>query len=982
MLLDKETLTKDLSFNLTEKSKTEEEDVDEKSDYIEFEEFDDNELCEDEYDEYDTTVVGILRVKIGQENDVVLSDDMGVRAFKVNSQGAAKKGTPAYTANDVCGVHCVPVHNAKGQLVFEIFNKTLTDFDAGSFSLTLNDLITRNSDGLYYKRQALEKSKQINIPGGNKCKVRLNAQFYSTRFESGHFDFSENTVDIDDLYRLIGMAFNAIAFNVSNDLALCFNFGSASDLFHALAALAEQIVAPIAEDSLNKPESASTGNGAPPVYSLVPLLAFPKTKSKRVHEFESNGRNKVIPYTRGEAKSFGQFETEPWVAPCVRTAVMLDDRNDRVLFIGKHTIQLWSNFAKENKTLQYIWCGPSNEQNREKDFIKEYSITWAALTKLSDEVFTIAFAYKKQGISHSIKTGFRLPRKDDPASFRTVRDASYALGILDSVECKSWPDKGYQHYETLLDRCKLIIDCALSSSDGDAFGSIGSTDESEGRGFQLKSIDDESEHKGFQLEEIGGTSKAWSKILQVLMQFDCGRSNSLIEELLKKEKITLKLDNFEEKDGQSMSDLFYAITFRRANIVRSLSLYYCERATSVNEKSLTEPDFENNLRIVVSGFGLLCEKHPDIALELVKNISYFKSNGPVVWSNKRENFAYSDSEKESGDVYKADAQDDTGFKWSRFFSNKHQNDDGYLYKECLVPLPNFTRYRKPPKSLFGFLNVFEWLKYLSPFASAVLHGKYHMFGEPAMEAIINFKWRKFAKTRYVIFIGLYSLYLLSFMAAVTLDSGRVHQGNVIKHLISLFSIIVLVLGFIFIAIEIMQMIAYRKHYIGMYNVIDLGSTILPMIYAVGAFFGSSWRLKYVGISMFFVYVDFILDSEYSMITDLVGDSPVMSDFSTPQHALVSVFFFVTGNFGSLSDAFGDPTVAFLAIVFSFITAIVLLNILIALMTDVVSNAKIAGKHVWLKQKAEFICELEVYAHAKAKTTTRFLSESNILLCER
>ncbi|CAG8667628.1 8929_t:CDS:2, partial [Paraglomus occultum] len=243
--------------------------------------------------------------------------------------------------------------------------------------------------------------------------------------------------------------------------------------------------------------------------------------------------------------------------------------------------------------------------------------------------------------------------------------------------------------------------------------------------------------------------------------------------------------------------------------------------------------------------------------------------------------------------------------------------------------------------------------------------------------IINFKWRKFAKTRYVIFIGLYFLYLLSFMAAVTLDSGRVHQGNVINHLIISFSIIVLALGFMFIIAEIMQMIAYRKHYFGTYNVIDLGSTILPMIYAVGVFLRSSWRFEYVGISMLFVYVDFILRLRvfkefgipifimieifkrvrgpiviiammvfaythiywllfsYMEVTDLVGDSPVTNDFSTPQRALVSVFFFVTGSFGGLSGAFGNPTVALLAIVFSFMTAVLLLNILIALMSDVV-----------------------------------------------
>jgi len=132
-----------------------------------------------------------------------------------------------------------------------------------------------------------------------------------------------------------------------------------------------------------------------------------------------------------------------------------------------------------------------------------------------------------------------------------------------------------------------------------------------------------------------------------------------------------------------------------------------------------------------------------------------------------------------------------------------------------------------------------------------------MFGEPAMEAIINFKWRKFAEKRYRIFIILYFLYLASFMAAVTLDSGRVHQGNVIEHLITLFSIVVLLLGFIFIGVEVMQMVAYRSYYLSIYNFIDLASTVLPMTYAVGVLSGGNSRRQYVGSSMFFVYVNFV-----------------------------------------------------------------------------------------------------------------------------
>ena len=96
-------------------------------------------------------------------------------------------------------------------------------------------MITRNADGVYNKRNCLEKSEQINCPEGFKCIIRLEAQFYSTRFESDHFHFSKDTINIDDLYRLLGMTFNASTFDVGNSLARCFNFESAMGLFDALA---------------------------------------------------------------------------------------------------------------------------------------------------------------------------------------------------------------------------------------------------------------------------------------------------------------------------------------------------------------------------------------------------------------------------------------------------------------------------------------------------------------------------------------------------------------------------------------------------------------------------------------------------------------------------------------------------------------------------------------------------------------------------
>ena len=96
------------------------------------------------------------------------------------------------------------------------------------------------------------------------------------------------------------------------------------------------------------------------------------------------------------------------------------------------------------------------------------------------------------------------------------------------------------------------------------------------------------------------------------------------------------------------------------------------------------------------------------------------------------------------------------------------------------------------------------------------------------------------------------------MAAVTLDSSRVHQGNETEHLIKLFLMVVLSFGSIFIGCIMMQMVAYGSYFLSIYNFVDLTSTVLPITYAFDVLSGSGERrCQYVGVSMFFLYVNLV-----------------------------------------------------------------------------------------------------------------------------
>jgi len=124
-------------------------------------------------------------------------DNLCVRIFKATSQGAARKEAPTYAANQTFGVHCVPIHTAKGQLIIELFDGNLT---IACYPLPLRDLVIRNPDRTYSKKQCFNKREQINRPEGVWCTIWLEAQFYSTRLASVRSHFNKDNDDINGLY--------------------------------------------------------------------------------------------------------------------------------------------------------------------------------------------------------------------------------------------------------------------------------------------------------------------------------------------------------------------------------------------------------------------------------------------------------------------------------------------------------------------------------------------------------------------------------------------------------------------------------------------------------------------------------------------------------------------------------------------------------------------------------------------------------------
>ncbi|KAG0031570.1 hypothetical protein BGZ81_000982 [Podila clonocystis] len=84
---------------------------------------------------------------------------------------------------------------------------------------------------------------------------------------------------------------------------------------------------------------------------------------------------------------------------------------------------------------------------------------------------------------------------------------------------------------------------------------------------------------------------------------------------------------------------------------------------------------------------------------------------------------------------------------------------------------------------------------------------------------------------------------------------------------------------------------------------------------------------------------------------------------TPAAALSAVYFFLAGRYDPVADEFvGDKSSTsfhIMMVFFFFFTAIMLLNILIALMNDAYNESKDEGQLAWLKQWSEVIAEIEI-----------------------
>jgi len=207
----------------------------------------------------------------------------------------------------------------------------------------------------------------------------------------------------------------------------------------------------------------------------------------------------------------------------------------------------------------------------------------------------------------------------------------------------------------------------------------------------------------------------------------------------------------------------------------------------------------------------------------------------------------------------------------------------------VVPLPGFTinniQAREVKYNLMRFflnmcllLFIPRWYKVsrndknrLSPFSSVIYYGNDDIYDNPAIEAVINFRWRKaknsffFLFFRFIIFAICFALVSWAYLVHEVISDGY------LKFLVTLIVIFYYLAIYLF-ATEMIQLnyYGYRKYFSDIFNRFDIISivlsvTVMTMMLTKFQFsdgFGSvetidTGLMMGIAFSIFFLWIEFV-----------------------------------------------------------------------------------------------------------------------------
>ncbi|KAL9557249.1 hypothetical protein MBANPS3_001480 [Mucor bainieri] len=406
-----------------------------------------------------------------------------------------------------------------------------------------------------------------------------------------------------------------------------------------------------------------------------------------------------------------------------------------------------------------------------------------------------------------------------------------------------------------------------------------------------------------------------------------------------------------------------------------------------------------------------------------------------------------------------------------FFKKDTTKINGSLIKLCVVPLPHFNSYSDFPedrdnRSKMLRCNATEYTHFPEPQShltrclsylglkkdehkkdTAVIPYKpvsafirlatnqhendiFHQ-GDTVLEVLLQYKWEKFARKRFLMVYFIYLTYYISYSIGVSFprevfgyELGTPISNNS-GHLACV--ILMFISGGVLLIQEVHQLLKSHSksaYLVSLYNIIDIAAFVFPAVtfWQVAT---NTDHLDEVGsvatlilwlhgilrlrvISLFGVTLETIIQlvkSVYKVLVIMIlviiaftnsfmvllsrrddsffqeqfegslnltdsglaaengmsySDVSANNNFGDPFKSFSMLWFAVFGVWDPLNDgdAGDDYMVMVLAILFSFLTALIFFNLVIALMSSKVEEVRTRGKKVWISHFAAIVAEIE------------------------
>ncbi|CAJ0843702.1 253_t:CDS:2 [Entrophospora sp. SA101] len=657
-----------------------------------------------------------------------------------------------------------------------------------------------------------------------------------------------------------------------------------------------------------------------------------------------------------------------------KTSAFIDENQSLQLFIGLTTVQIWRKVTDESPILEYIWTLKHVKNKNNNDVEIENHDGYKHLKIKNLRVGCRKFELEVTwGLDNGSSKKIQWPYPDQYVT--PIRHACKALEYLNFKKDLLVSYKKQRGFEEMYEYIVKII--LKFIRDKPEIWKLMDTRYAVMSNLINGGVNSLIKYILFGKDQIGDnilaikyyTEKNDNLIIGYLLEY---YSNNAIEHIgwMITVSTTLPL-LFQSHLEDYVYDLFYKECFTDNNIGTNFKLFL--------DKELTD----NSIGI---NFKLKEDTESNLLQNSVKKIPFKK----IAFGKDNQNRANETKEKTA---QKAEGK------------NKHNT---VPFNLCVVPLPNFTVNKIEKKNvqknvviaclrhlILPYKYIGDEIK-LSSFTHMInLDRKGLIFDNPAIEALINFRWRP-AKIYFLLLFFTFIQYAACYVILIWAYTTYQNSSNNLRNFLILVMGYFYFTGYHLLSIEFAQLKYYkfRKYFTGRYNnILDIIAIIVPLIvettiivksFEIEDAFGSvkpdQGTIAAISFSMLFLWIEFVNDiglapsvNTYSIVNtttnqtvynditikaDFNSTSSIDNPFSNFWSSIPAAYFWMGGNWIN-KDTYGSYfAVQILSLIASLLIVIIIQNMFITFVSIVYEKTSQESKVELLRLQAAFILEFD------------------------